>query len=150
MQKMGLTVDPNKLVPIPTPFETLGMQDPNESSDEEMDVTEIPKLNQRLNNKNRKKKVADELEEDAIKQRQECKEAKKNLKLSTEMSKFVVFMIETHGNDFESMQKDSKNVYQMSSGQIKKLIKKFMSSPINKNAYLRSIGMITDHDMIDK
>ena len=56
----------------------------------------------------------------------DAKKEKKPIKLGTEVSKFVVYMMEKHGDDFDRMQRDKKNVYQYSAGQIKGLIKKFL------------------------
>lgn len=126
LSKMGLVVDPNKLIGLPKPYEGLGLPAPMDVED----ASDKPKKK-----KNKKKKeaidttVVKSLEEEA------AKETSKNYNLSPEMAKFAVYMIEKHGEDYDAMQRDKKNVYQLSAGVIKKTIKQFLKIPSNVNSY---------------
>ena len=124
LQDMGLAYDPNKILSVPSTRNNLGLP-----SLELMDIDHKP-------SSKKGKKLVDDLQEDAEKSSK--KKKKTPIKLGTEVSKFVVYMMEKHGDDFEAMQRDKKNIYQYSAGQIKGLIKKFLSNPINRNAYMRA------------
>ncbi|KRX52971.1 Nucleolar protein 16 [Trichinella sp. T9] len=52
--------------------------------------------------------------------------------------KFLVYMMEKHGEDFEqAMARDSRNYFQRTSGQMRRAIQAFKKMPIQYNAYLR-------------
>ncbi|KRZ43267.1 Nucleolar protein 16 [Trichinella pseudospiralis] len=50
--------------------------------------------------------------------------------------KFLVSMMEKHGEDFEAMERDSKNYFRRTSGQIRRAIQAFKKMPMQYNAYL--------------
>lgn len=126
LSKMGLVVDPNKIIGIPKPYEGLGLPAP-------MDIENHSSKGKKKGNKKKKEQnenpVVKTLEEEA------AKEPPKNFNLSPEMSKFAVYMIEKHGDDYEAMQRDKKNIYQLSAGVIKKTIRQFLKIPTNVNSY---------------
>lgn len=137
MLNMGLAPNANKLLPVTKSFENMGLPDP-EQMPEEMDLDEqIAQLGKKKKAKKsqpEKKFVAEALEKEASQQ------TEKRFKFGPELSKLIVYMMEKHGSDFESMARDKKNVYQYSTGHIRKLIKKFLSIPANRRAYERAVA----------
>lgn len=122
---MGLVVDPNKVIGMPKPYEGLGLPDP-------MDVDSVSSRGKKK--KNKKKEDSDTPVVESLKEAA-AKEPPKKFNLSPEMAKFAVYMIEKHGEDYEAMQRDKKNIYQLSGGVIKKTIKQFLKIPSNVNSY---------------
>ena len=137
MLNMGLVPNVNKMLPIPKSSQIMGLPDPEEMT-EEMDLDEqIAQLGRKKKakkNEPEKKFVAEALEKQASQQ------PEKRFKFGPELSKLIVYMMEKHGSDFESMQRDKKNVYQYSAGQIRRLVKKFLDIPVNRRAYERAVA----------
>lgn len=129
LSKMGLVVDPNKIMGLPKPYEGLGLPAP---MDIDSEGNLIKKSKKRKSKK--KKEVVDTSVVQSLKEEAE-KEVPKNYNLSPEMAKFAVYMIEKHGEDYEAMQRDKKNIYQLSGGVIKKTIKQFLKIPSNVYSY---------------
>lgn len=141
---MGLVYDPNKIIGLPKPYKGLGLPDPQEM--EEVDVNDIDEILQlgkkkKEEKKKTKKHVVEQLEKEASIQ------PPKLFKFGPEVSKFIVKMIEKHGADFQAMQRDSANRYQYSAGQIRSLIKKFMNIPTNRRAYERVVQNAEQEEM---
>lgn len=136
MLSMGLVGDVNKLLPIPKSYRCMGLPEPDELMPEaEPDVMQqlldMGKKKQ-CGGKADKRHVATSLQDEA--QRPQAK----NFKFGTQLSRFIVLMIEKHGSDFEKMSMDRANRYQYSAGEIKRMVKKFVATPGLRQAYERA------------
>lgn len=114
LSSMGLMNDPNELFKA--------KKNPDGTSSMEIDVS----------SSDVKSSVVKRLEEKANVPQE------KRFKLSPEMCKLCVFMMTKYEDDWERMQMDKANTYQMSAGQLKKLIGKFLSIPGHRRAYERA------------
>lgn len=114
LKSMGLMDDPNKL------FRTKKMLDGTSSMEVDVESTGV------------KSSVVKKLEDKANAPRE------KRFKLSPEMCKLCVYMMTKYNEDWQLMQMDKANTYQLSAGQLKKLIGKFLSIPGHRRAYERA------------
>lgn len=133
MHSMGLVSDVNAILPIPKSSSKMGLPDADQLMEEvEPDVVQqLVELGKKKKSDSRadKKHVAMCLEAEAQRPQD------KNFKLGPQLCKFIVLMIEKHGNDFEKMAMDRANRYQYSAGEIKRMIKKFMSIDSHRRAF---------------
>ena len=126
-KNFGLVQDPNELVPIPAPIESLiGL-----TKEEKIKLKQEKKEKKKLLKKP-KTKIVEKMETDAkIKQpRTFC--------YGPDMCKFLSKMIEKYDKDYQAMQRDPENYYQFSAGQIRRRIINFTSFDKNYNAYLKA------------
>uniref|UniRef100_A0A915J7E5 Nucleolar protein 16 n=1 Tax=Romanomermis culicivorax TaxID=13658 RepID=A0A915J7E5_ROMCU len=66
----------------------------------------------------------------------------KTLRLSQPEIRYCIYMLEKHGDNYEAMAKDSKNVHQDTAAQLRRKIETFKGIPVQYNAYLRSKGLL--------
>lgn len=133
MHSMGLVSDVNAILPIPKSSTKMGLPD----ADQLMEEAE-PELVQQLLELGKKKKTdsrADKGHVAVCLQEEAQRPQDKNFKFGPELCKFIVQMIEKHGNDFKKMAMDRTNRYQYSAGEIKRMIKKFMSIDSHRRAF---------------
>lgn len=138
MQSMGLVSDVNKLLPIEKSYRKMGLPDPDVLMQEE-EEDEMEQL-MRLGKKKKPETGPEKGHVVAAMEQEAQRPQEKRFKFSDNLSKFIVYMIEKHGNDFDRMAMDSRNRSQFSASQMRTLIKKFMSIPGNRNAYERAVA----------
>ena len=119
MRLMGLSMDPNITLRIPTTKELLT----GESSKENKKKKPMIQTN-----------VVAELEEEAN------IPLAKTLQFSEPEVRYCVHMIEKYGEDYKAMAKDRRNYYQDTPKQIKRKITSFKSTPSQYSAYLKLKG----------
>lgn len=138
MSSMGLVSDVNKLFPIEKSYTAMGLPEPDVLM-EDVEPDQMEQLMQMA--KKKKPKKGAEKGHVAVAMDQEAQRPQvKKFRFGPELSKFIVLMIEKHGSDFQRMASDSSNRSQFSAGQIRALIKKFMSIPANRDAYKRAVA----------
>ncbi|XP_062598220.1 uncharacterized protein LOC134259631 [Saccostrea cucullata] len=121
LEEMGISADPNQTIKIPKTKDFL-MDDEN-NPETEIEEKKVPK-------KQPKEHVVHELEAEA------SVPLEKTLRLSSEETKYCIYMMEKYGEDFKAMARDRRNYYQETPKQIKRKIKAFMNIPEQYNAYL--------------
>ncbi|XP_002740033.1 nucleolar protein 16-like [Saccoglossus kowalevskii] len=111
LSDMGLAVDPNISIPIPTAKQLLKHQ-----KLETMDLAEVRKLAS-------KDHVVEELVKEAS-----LPEKKAHTRFSRPEVSYCTYMIDKYGEDYKAMARDRKNYYQETPKQIKQKIKTFKST----------------------
>nr|CAG4644450.1 EOG090X0IKC [Lepidurus arcticus] len=111
IQAMGLVYDANKSFPIPTTM-------PNETQ----------------YGYRRRELVLGKLEGEATAPR------KATMKIPSQQVSFVKYMMDKHGDNYEAMAKDPKNVFQDTPAQIRRKIMTFLKRPTYVVPYLRERG----------
>ncbi|KAL8579018.1 hypothetical protein ACOMHN_035957 [Nucella lapillus] len=119
-REMGLSVDPNKTLHIPTAKELLGPKDLAEDT------------SRKEKRKGKKMHVVNELEAEAALPQE------RRLKLSEPDVAFCISMMEKYGDDYKAMARDEENYYQDTPKQIARKIRVFRSIPEQYSAYLAS------------
>ena len=141
MMSMGLVSDANAIMPIPKSYSKMGLPDPDQLMEEaEPDVVQqlMAMGKKPVSVKSDKQHVATSLQDEA--QRPQPK----NFKFGPELCKFIVFMIEKHGSDFDKMAMDRANRYQYPAGEIKRMVKKFVAT-----GQVRAYERLRDGDVRD-
>lgn len=141
MQSMGLVSDVNKLLPIEKSYRKMGLPDPDVLMQEE-EEDEMEQL-MRLGKKQKPEQGPEKGHVVAAMEQEAQRPQEKRFKFSDNLSKFIVYMMEKHGNDFDRMEMDSRNRSQFSASQIRTLIKKFLSIASNRKAYERAVAELT-------
>ncbi|XP_061171604.1 uncharacterized protein LOC133181079 [Saccostrea echinata] len=121
LEEMGISADPNQTIKIPKTKDFLM----DEENDQESEMRE-----KKVHKKQPKEHVVQELEEEAN------VPLEKTLRLSSEETKYCIYMMEKYGEDYKAMARDRRNYYQDTPKQIKRKIKAFMNIPEQYNAYL--------------
>ncbi|VDP91236.1 unnamed protein product [Echinostoma caproni] len=102
--RLGIAYDPNEVLKISSRAFFKG------------ELTKIPRIHKQTT-------VVEALEEAAKRSK------KKPMYFSDDDGLFCVYNIETHGDNYVEMAKDSKNAYQLTPKQLKRLIEKFKKTP---------------------
>ncbi|CAG9535072.1 unnamed protein product [Cercopithifilaria johnstoni] len=128
MKVMGLAYDSNKLFPlrpkISNQCEKMEMDDPklHGSIKSQMLKAKPASAGSKI------KKVIAALEKEA--EEEEIRQKKgRGYRLLARDIEFCVYMIERHGEDYEKMSRDARNIYQDTPKQIQRKIRIFMQSP---------------------
>lgn len=118
MKAMGLSMNPNVTLKIPTVKELImGEAKKEEGKQKVVQSTVIA-----------------ELEAEA------SIDQAKTLQLSEPEIRYCVYMLEKYGDDYKAMAKDRRNYYQDTPKQIKRKIKSFKNTPAQYDAYLKLKG----------
>jgi len=118
LKEMGLSVDPNKSLRIPSTKETMGLP-ANKVLPEPMTKNLIKKP-------------------DVIEQLEEVANAEQpiRMRLADPEVKYCIYMMERYGEDYKAMARDDRNYYQDTPKQIRRKINSFKSLPEQYNEYL--------------
>lgn len=123
----GLVQDPNKVIPIPKPIESLIGR-----TKEEREKAKQAKKEKRKALKSSKTEIVEKMETNASVQQP------RTFCYGPDMCKFLSKMIEKYDQDYQAMQRDPENYFQLSAGQIRRRIINFKSFDKNYNAYLKA------------
>jgi len=150
MDKIGLAYNINKLMKPPSTKDELKKLTKRNSKDVIMMEADSSKTKRSSEPKDvdevsAKSQVVEELEAEAAMLTEEGKKGGKKLRLSQPEIRYCIYMIEKHGDDYDRMARDHKNVYQDTPAQIRRKLETFKSIPIQYNAYLRSKGLLTEN-----
>ena len=132
MARMGLAFDANQAAPIASVKQKLIKS-----------AKGIIEEDEELSQENKKKasKVVKELQKEA-----ESIQKRQTFRFSKEEVKFITFMLDKHGDDFKAMNRDPKNVYQLTPKQIERKIVKFLSIPEQYAPEAKVRGLLNDDD----
>ena len=76
-------------------------------------------------------------------------ERKQNFRFSSQQVKFITYMMDKHGDDYEAMSRDHKNHYQETPAKIRGMITKFISIPEHYAPYLKERGLLQTEENQD-
>merc|ERR1711862_302897 len=119
LKEMGLSVNPNKLLPV----ETLKQRLKKSRGDTE-ESKQLPQ------SKSQPSAVIQALEIDSK------KKPKSKFSINEDTAQFCIYMMELYGEDLKAMSRDKRNFYQHTPGQIRGMIKSFKKADKQYDAYL--------------
>jgi len=149
MEQMGLVYNVNKVMKVPSMKDELKQLAKSSATDVVMKDAPVSKKSKRSATPKEeefpaKTQVVQDLETEAVAATEEAKK-RKLLRLSQPEIRYCIYMMEKHGEEYDRMARDPKNVYQDTAAQIRRKIETFKSIPIQYNAYLRSKGLLTEN-----
>ncbi|XP_053209287.1 nucleolar protein 16-like [Panonychus citri] len=117
LKEIGITDDPNKVIPIPKPIK--GLLKPKQPL-----IVKVPPISQP-----KRKEVLEKIEERS--------KRKKPLTFhfGPNLVGWLTEMMSKHGDDYKAMERDPDNHYQHSAGFIRRKIKQFLTNPFTGEAY---------------
>ncbi|CAB3410702.1 unnamed protein product [Caenorhabditis bovis] len=132
VQDMGIAFDPNEVVPIKK--ERLEIVDPV-PIDGQIPV-EVPVVEKKITRKKKNTQQAEyvvkHLEEDAKKEEEEREGQNRKFKLFHRETELCIYMLARHGEDFQAMTRDPKNLWQYTPKQWAKKIRVYKESEMCK------------------
>nr|CAH0098504.1 unnamed protein product [Daphnia galeata] len=70
------------------------------------------------------------------------------MRMPKEKVKWIEYLLEKHGEDYEAMARDNKNVYQETAAQIRQKIKQFKKRPAYLVKFMRSCGKLPPTEIV--
>uniref|UniRef100_A0A915Q7C0 Nucleolar protein 16 n=1 Tax=Setaria digitata TaxID=48799 RepID=A0A915Q7C0_9BILA len=143
MKSMGLAYDSNKLFPLRRAIskncEEMEVGKVKLRGTIESQCTKSREIKKNIN-KTKVTQVIAALEKE-VKEEEEKQKKGRRYRLLARDIEFCLYMIERHGNDYEEMSRDAKNIYQDTSKQIQRKIRIFKQSP-EYSKYLELVSEI--------
>merc|ERR1712071_164367 len=122
LKDIGLSVDPNKSVPIKTLRQQVAERIEREANDGEVEV--LPSGQDAVV---AKPEVIEALEKNS--------KSKSKFKINDDTAQFCIYMIELYGDDYTAMSRDKRNFYQDTGSQIRRKIASFKRTTDQWNEY---------------
>jgi len=126
LEAMGLAFKVNSVMPVP------GRSEPAAAPSTSDEAPAAAAVRRRV----RKPQVVPQLEADASRPRE------KRLRLPREQVRLVEHMMDRHGQNFVAMARDSRNHYQMTPKQIRRLVARYWEIPDHFTPYMKRKGML--------